>query len=159
MTPPNDRSQSPEDELRRLPQTFCEAWASHDGHALAAMMAEDVDFVTVGATWLHGRDDFETYHARLFSGRFKGSTNTPLETAVRFLRPDLAVVRWSWTIKGDHDPDGSPRPQRFGLMTMIAEWRKGGWLVVAAHNTNGIAGVPREAEGIELPIVVPPSPR
>lgn len=147
-----------EEEVRRLPQAFSEAWAKHDGHALAQIMADDVDFVTVGATWLHGRRDFETYHTRLLSGRFKESTNTPLETAVRFLRRDLAVVHWSWTIKGDRNPDGSLRPQRFGLMTMVAEKRGGKWLVVTAQNTNRMAGGGTEAQEIKMPIVVPTSP-
>ena len=47
--------------LRKIPQDFCDAWAKHDGHALAQIMADDVDFVTVGGTLIHGRSDFETY--------------------------------------------------------------------------------------------------
>jgi uncharacterized protein (TIGR02246 family) len=147
-----------EEALRRLPRAFSEAWAKHDGHELAKIMAEDVDFVTVGATWFHGRRDFETYHTRLLSGRFKDSTLTPLETAVRFLLPNMAIVHWSWTVQGDKNPDGSPRPQRFGLMTMLAEKRNGAWLVVAAQNTNAASGVPPEAQGIRMPIVVPTPP-
>jgi uncharacterized protein (TIGR02246 family) len=46
----------------KLPQESCDAWAKHDGHALAKIMAEDVDFVTVATTHLHGRPDFETFH-------------------------------------------------------------------------------------------------
>lgn len=103
----NAQTKRDEEELRHLPQAFCEAWAKHDGHALAQLMSDDVDFVTVGAGWFHGRRDFETYHTRLLSGRFKDSTSTPLKTAVRFLRPDLAVVHWSWTIQGDRNPDRS----------------------------------------------------
>ena len=57
--------------LLDLPKKFQAAWTTHDGHALAEVMAADVDFVTVGATWLHGRADFEKYHSRLLSGRFK----------------------------------------------------------------------------------------
>jgi hypothetical protein len=30
-------------------------------------MADEVDFVTVGAVWLHGRPDFEKYHVRLLA--------------------------------------------------------------------------------------------
>ena len=55
-------------------------------------MAEDVDFVTVGGAWFHGCADFEKYHTRLLAGRFRDSTNTPLETIVRFLAPGEAVV-------------------------------------------------------------------
>ncbi len=120
------RAQVDADEalVRRLPQAFAEAWAKHDGRELARIMADDVDFVTVGATWLHGSGDFEKYHTRLLSGRFKASTNTPLETSARFLRSDFALIHWSWTIQGDQDPDGSLRPQRYGLMTMLAEKRR-----------------------------------
>jgi uncharacterized protein (TIGR02246 family) len=60
-----------EEAVRKLPQAFCDAWAKHHGHELAKIMAEDVDFVTVGATWFHGRADFEKYHTRLLNGRFK----------------------------------------------------------------------------------------
>ena len=144
-----------ERELHRLPATFCAAWARHDGHDLAKMMADDVDFVTVGATWLHGRRDFEKYHTRLLSGRFKESANTPLKIAVRFLTPRSALVHWSWSIQGDRNADGSMRPQRFGLMTMLAEKRAGIWQVVAAQNTNGAPSAPPEGEGIVSPIAIP----
>lgn len=122
--------------VRGLPQAFCDAWAKHNGHELARIMAEDVDFVTVGALWLHGRRDFEKYHTRLLSGRFKEATITALQTSVRFLRPDLAVVHWSWTILGDRNIDGTPRPRRFGMMTMVAEKRTSGWQVIVAQNDN-----------------------
>jgi hypothetical protein len=72
-----------EDAVRELPKAFCDAWAKHDGHELAKIMAEDIDFVTVGATWFHGRAAFEKYHTRLLNDRLEGSTNTLLETSVR----------------------------------------------------------------------------
>jgi uncharacterized protein (TIGR02246 family) len=146
---------SDEAAVRRLPVAFSEAWAKHDGYELAKIMAGDVDFVTVGATWLHGSGDFEKYHTRLLSGRFKGSTITPLDVSVRFLRPDLASIRWSWSIQGDRNPDGSARPKRFGLMTMWAEKREGAWSVVAAQNTNATTDAPPEAKGIKSPIAIP----
>jgi uncharacterized protein (TIGR02246 family) len=150
------QAQTKQDEkaVRELPQAFSNAWAKHDGHELANIMAEDVDFVTVGATWFGGRADFEKYHTRLLSGRFHESTLTLLETAVRFIRPDLALVHWSWRVQGDKNADGSPRPPRFGLMTMFAERRKGIWLVVAAQNTNSLP-VPPELQDIKPPIAVP----
>ena len=150
------RAQAPADEdaLRQLPRAFCDAWAKHDGRELATIMAADVDFVTVGGLWLRGRDNFEKYHARLLEKRFRESTNTPLESFVRFLRADLAIVHWSWAIEGDKNPDGSARPKRFGLMTMMAEKRAGSWLAVAAQNTNAGPGSP-EADDIKSPIRLP----
>jgi uncharacterized protein (TIGR02246 family) len=144
-----------EQAVRSLPRTFCDAWAKHDGHELAKIMADDVDFVTVGATWLHGRSDFEKYHTRLLSGRFKESTITPLQTEVRFLRPDIAVVHWSWKIVGDKNPDGTAREPRYGMMTMVAEKRNNAWLVVVSQNDNSFPGLPPEFEGIKTPMPIP----
>lgn len=144
--------------LEQLPARFSAAWAHHDGHELAQLMADDVDFVTVGGSWLQGRKDFETYHSRLLGGRFAASTITPLEIRLRFVRPDLAIVRWSWRIEGDRNFDGSPRPARHGLLTMLAEKRSGEWLVITAQNTNGGPGTAPENEGLTFPIKLPPSP-
>jgi hypothetical protein len=79
--------------------------------------------VTVGAMWLHGRQDFEQYHVRLLNGRFNQSTMTSLQTAVRFMRPDLAIVHWSWRIAGDRNVDGTSRQARYGMMTVVVETR------------------------------------
>jgi len=151
----NAMAQTDDQAVRKLPQAFCDAWAKHDGHQLATIMADDVDFVNVGANWLHGRADFEKYHSRLLSGRFKEARLTLLQTEVRFLQPDMAVVHWSWKIAGDRNFDGTPRQPRFGLMTMVAQKRSGVWQVVVAQNTNAMPGTPPEIEGIKTPITIP----
>ena len=144
------RAQTDDEAVRKLPQAFCDAWAKHDGHQLAIIMADDVDFANVGANWLHGRSDFEKYHSRLLGGRFKEATLTLLQTEVRFLQPDMAVVHWSWKIAGDKNFDGTPRPQRFGLMTMVAQRRNRVWQVVVAQNTNAMPGTPPEIQALKL---------
>jgi uncharacterized protein (TIGR02246 family) len=152
----NAQTNADEEAVFKLPQAFCDAWAKHDGHELAKIMAEDVDFVTVATTYLHGRADFEKFHTRLLSGRFKDSRNTVLQATVRFLHPDLAVVHWSWKIEGDRNMDGTARSQpRYGMMTMVAEKRNGTWLVVVAQNTNAVLGVPPELQDIKTPIPIP----
>jgi ketosteroid isomerase-like protein len=78
-----------------------------------------------------------------------------LQTEVRFLQPDMAVVHWSWKIEGDRNFDGTPRQQRFGLMTMVAQKRSGAWQVVVAQNTNAMPGTPPEIQDIKTPIAVP----
>src|SRR5712692_2778376 len=129
----NAQTKTDEEVLRKLPQTHCDAWNKHDGHELAKIMADDADFVTVATVYLHGRVDYEKFHVRLLSGRFKDSTFAPLETTVRFLRPDMAVVHWSWKMSGDKNFDGTSRPPRFGLMTIVVEKRGGSWQIVVAQ--------------------------
>jgi hypothetical protein len=79
----------------------------------------------------------------------------PLQTEVRFLRPDVAVVHWSWNIAGDKNPDGTLRQPRYGLMTMVAEKRLGVWLVVVSQNDNSFPGQTEENEGIKTPMPIP----
>lgn len=149
------QTQLDEATVANLPKAFAGAMTKHDGHELAQIMADDVEFVTVGAMWLHGRSDFETYHVRLLSGRFSQLTMTPLEIRVRFLQPDIAVVHWSWRGTGDKNIDGTKRQPRYGMMTMVVEKRNSEWLVIAAQNDNAIPGAPPEAKGINLPIPIP----
>jgi uncharacterized protein (TIGR02246 family) len=149
------QSSADEQAIRALPQSFCAAWAKHDGHALAGIMADDVDFVTVATTYLRGKEDFEKFHVRLLSGRFKDSTITPIDITDRFLRPDFGVVHWSWKIEGDKNADGTARQPRYGMMVLVAEKRHGTWQVVVAQNTNAILGIPPELEGIKTPIAIP----
>ena len=144
-----------EEAVHNLPQAFSSAFSKHDGHQLAQIMADDVDFVTVGATWLHGKSDFEKYHTRLLNGRFHGVKFEVLQVAVRFLRPDIAIVHWSWTGTGDKNPDGTARKRRLGMMTMVAEQRAGSWLVVASQNDDSFPGVAPEFEGITTPMPMP----
>ena len=146
-----------EEVLRKLPQAYCDAWKRHDAHAAAEIMADDVDFVTVGTVYLHGRTDWETYHARLLDGRFKDSIVVPLQTTVHLIRPDIGVIHWSWKITGDNNPDGTHRPPRYGMGTMVAENRDGTWQVIVSQNTNAQTGGPPELAGISTPIAIPGS--
>src|SRR5215468_3406028 len=148
------QTNSDEEAVRALPRAFSAAWAERNGHKLAGIMADDVDFVTIRGVWLQGRANFEKYHTRILSGRFRDAMNTPLEIRVRFLLPDEAVVHWSWVIEGEKGADGSPQPKRFGIMTMVARKRDKSWKVIVAQNTNGGPGV-TEADDLDLPIRLP----
>jgi uncharacterized protein (TIGR02246 family) len=151
----NAQTKADDEALRKLPQAHCDAWNKHDAHELAKLFAEDGDFVTVATVYVHGRADYEKFHDRLLKGRFKESVFTPLETTVRFLRPDMAVVHWSWKMVADKNYDGTDRPPRFGLMTLVAEKRGGTWLEIVGQNTNSLLGTPPELEGIKTPIRIP----
>ena len=150
----NGQTKADEEALRKLPQAHCDAWNKHDAHELAKLMADDGDFMTVATVYLHGRADYEKFHVRLLSRRFRTSTFMPVETSVRFLRPDMGVVHWSW-MTGDKNYDGTDRPPRFGLMTLVVQKREGAWQIVVAQNTNSLLGIPPELQGIKTPIAIP----
>jgi hypothetical protein len=59
MTSSNVNAQTNTNEvaLRKLLQAHCDVWNKHDAHALAELLADDGDFVTVATVYLHGRAD------------------------------------------------------------------------------------------------------
>jgi len=149
------KTESDKAAVNNLPKAFIAAWAKHDGHQLAQIMAPDVDFINVGGDWLQGRENFELYHTRLLSGVFKDSKLAVLDSKVRFLGPKLAVLHWSWIIKGDGGEDKVTHAPRMGIFTMLVQKRGGDWLIVEAQNTNQMAGENPELKGITPPIVFP----
>jgi uncharacterized protein (TIGR02246 family) len=151
------QTKADETAVRNIPQAFAAAWARHDGHQLAKIMSDDVDFVNVHAEWLHGKRDFEAFHTRLLAGRFGQSTLTPLETKVRFLGPDMAVLHWNWKVENDRETDMTLRKPRYGLFTMLVEKQDGAWLVAVAQNTNWTPPPNPDPEmgGIQSPITYP----
>ncbi len=104
--------------------------------ALATLVAEDVDFITVSGTWLKGRKAFEEHHARLHAMQFKESVWATSDVQVKFLKPDVAIVHVSWGMRGDNDPDGTPRQPRRGIFTRVIAKEGGKWLIKASQNTN-----------------------
>jgi len=137
-----------ETALRKIPQTFIDAWNTHDAGAIAGLMAEDVDFVSVGAVWLHGRSDVATFNERMMTGRFTDTQMKLLGTRVSFLTPEIAVVHWAWQMQGDRNTDNTLKPPRYGIMLMVVKLGPGGWLVESAENTPAILPAPPELNGL-----------
>jgi uncharacterized protein (TIGR02246 family) len=124
------------DAIKQIESHWQEAWNTHDMKALASLVAENVDFITVAGTWLKGRKAFEEHHAARHAMQFKESVWETTDVQVKLLKPDLALVHVSWGIKGDKDPDGTPRQPRRGIFTRVVTKEGGKWLIKASQNTN-----------------------
>ena len=122
--------------VRRLAASWESAWNRHDAGALASLVAEDVDFVTVGGRWLKGRAQFAGHHAERHRMQFAESVWSTRGVHVKMRGARAAVAHVEWALKGDRDPDGTPRRPRQGIFTWLAERRAGRWLITAAQNTN-----------------------
>jgi uncharacterized protein (TIGR02246 family) len=111
-------------------------WNAHDAAALGRLLTDDVDFVLVNGTMLHGRQDFTHVHAEQFSGRYKNSVfQKEGEPDFSFIRPDVAVVHWRWSISGVVNPDGSPAQTYHGIFTWVLVRTGDRWAIRAAQNT------------------------
>ncbi len=125
-----------ENAIREIQTRWDNAWNRHDVKALAALVADDVRFVNVAGQVLTGRGEFEALQARTHAMQFKESVRTVTGTDIKFITPDIAVAHVRWGMKGDKDPDGTPRQPRHGVMMQVLMKRDGKWMVVAAQNTN-----------------------
>lgn len=127
------------DRPEDMPEAFRAAWSARDAAMLAALFAEDADFVNVVGLWWTRRDQIEAAHAYGFERIFADSTLRVGRTRLRDLG-DAAVVHARFTLDGQRDPQGNALGTRRTVMTFVMERREGGWLCVAAQNTDMRAG-------------------
>lgn len=118
-------------------ERFLDAWNKHDAHAFAMTFTEDADFTNVTGVHAQGRANVETFHARVFATLFKDSHQTAQIRSIRFLTPDLASVDVDWQMTGAILPNGTPMPNRKGLLNWLMAKQPGGsWLIEIMHNTD-----------------------
>jgi uncharacterized protein (TIGR02246 family) len=122
--------------VRVVASGFVEAWNRHDMKAFVALFAEDADFVNVIGLWWRGRDEIQKAHEAIHATRMKNSHLAAGETAVRFLRPDVAVVHMKWELTGDTGIEGKPLAPRKGILTHVVTKTGAKWLIAASQNTD-----------------------
>jgi len=115
---------------------FVDDWNRHDMKSFANLFAEDADFVNVIGLWWHGRAEIHKAHEAIHATRMKNSKLVATETAVRVLRPDVAVVHVRWQLSGDTGIDGMSLPLRQGILSFVTVSSGGQWLVSSAQNTD-----------------------
>lgn len=129
-------STSLEDATYAIAAEWQAAWNAHDMSRMAALLTPDVDFVNVLGSHWKGSAEVERVHAAMHTAQFHGSVWENHETQVQPLRPDLGLAHLRWSIRGDFDPDGSPRAPRSGRFSWLLLRDGEGWRIRAAHNTN-----------------------
>ena len=127
---------SDEQAVRHIETMWDEAWNRHDAAGLAELLVEDVDFVNVTGAWFKGRAQFKERMAKTHQGIFKNSQRRTLETRVKFLSPEIAVVHARWEMSGLSSPDGSSLKPWQGIITRVVKKWGDTWKVVAAHNVD-----------------------
>ncbi len=135
-------SSTVEESARAIAREWEAAWNAHDMTRLAALFTDDADLVTVAATRLRGRAQIESSHAAMHRTQFQHSVWACHETEVQALGESFALVHQAWSIRGDLDPDGTPRAPRHGLFTWWLQATPQGWRIRAAQNTNAVGAPP-----------------
>jgi len=98
------------------------------------VFAEDADFTNVRGIGASGRQKIEDFHAPVFATIFSKSHQEYTDVKTRFIRPDIAAVDVHWKMTGVIDAQGSPRPDREGLLNFVMAKNAGRWEILVMHN-------------------------
>jgi uncharacterized protein (TIGR02246 family) len=121
--------------IRGLIKAFVDSWNRHDMTMLAALFAEDADFVDVFGNWFKDRIAIKQALTERHATVFKDSLFTEKDFAVRFVKPDLAIVHSVIELSGASDRQGHALPPGLGVITAVIQGVAGGWRIVALQNT------------------------
>lgn len=125
------QTRAPED----LVDGFVRTWNAHDIKSLAQLFTEDADFVNVAGDRLdltRLQAELEQVHGTFFKASAISSTGV----STRSLRPDVAIVHFTWQMDGQVDMAGKPVGRRHGIITIVAVKLSEGWKITALQNTN-----------------------
>lgn len=129
-------------------QNYMDMWNKHDAHAVAMTYTEDCDFVNNFGNPTHGRAGMEATFGPFMTGVYSETHQTGQIRSIRFLKPDVAAVDVDWQMTGAKNQDGSARPTRKGIHSLImTKQSEGSWLIAVMHvheftNTPPLAAPP-----------------
>ncbi len=125
-----------EEAIRAVVAEFESGWNRHDAKAMFTSFADSTDFVTWRGVWWIGHAEVEAHHAAIHAKNMRESKLTILETRIRFVRPDVAVVRVRWRLEGAKNREMKPVATRTGLIIHVLTREGSRWLVQATQNTD-----------------------
>ena len=123
-----------------FPAAFARAWATREGAAIAALFAEDAEFVNVTGLWWSGREAIARPHDYALKSFFAETSLRPGRVSTRLLGPDHAVVRCRFRMTGQRAPDGREAGPRQTILVFVLERSAEGWRAVTAQNTEVVPG-------------------
>lgn len=132
-----------------VPGAFMEAWNRHDMQALAALFAEDANFVNVVGMWWKSRAEIHAAHEATHATIFRNSRLEGEIGAITDLGSGVVALHLTWQLSGMSDPQGNQAPPRRGILLFILqEFPDSGWRIKVAQNTDIIEGamVPQQPD-------------
>lgn len=137
-----------ETAIRREIEAFSADWGRHDAKAMAAHYAADGEFMNPVGQLASSRAEIEKMFAGDHgpTGLFRSSTLKQTVHRVRFVKPDVAVVRGDWESSGAVGPQGAPmNPSPKGHFTLVFVKQGGQWKVVMGEAMQPVPGGPPQA--------------
>ena len=119
--------------IKQAIAAYDESFGKHDAAATAACFSTDADFTNMYGIHKQGHKDIEERFATLFSTTLKTAGRVDIVRSIRFLTPGLAAVDAETVITGSRTADGSPLPERKGLLIAVMAKQNGRWVISVFH--------------------------
>ena len=118
-----------------FPRAFANAWSARDARAIAALFAEDADFLTLTGHWAEGRKAIAETLAGEMAGAFSRAKLVTGRTKQRDIAPGAAQVMQRYVLSGIVNADGSDAGRVGAILSAVLVERPQGWQVAAAQFT------------------------
>lgn len=119
----------------RFPRAFADAWAARDARAMAALFAQDADFLTLTGHWAEGQKRIAETLAQEMAGAFARAKLVTGRTKVRTIAPGVTHVMQRYVLSGILNPDGSDAGRVGAILAATMVAGPDGWHVAAAQFT------------------------
>jgi uncharacterized protein (TIGR02246 family) len=131
-----------EGAIQAILEQFEAAWNAYDSVGIAALFAEDANFIQIFGGQLDGRTAIEAAHRVIFNTIYRDSHASLMLRSIRFVRPDVAVVFAKAHVKFKENNETREIDTRPTLI-VVKEQTK--WRIVTFQNTK-ISEVPTAAQ-------------
>jgi uncharacterized protein (TIGR02246 family) len=124
----------PEDAVRDLMISLCEAWERGDGAAYAALFSEEAQYVTAPGDRLHGRKSIAESHQEIFNTIFKRTKlGRRYPSTFRSITSDVVLVESAGSVLFPGESESKIPPN--GLLTLVVARQADDWRIVSFQNT------------------------
>jgi len=122
------------DAIEKLVTTIEDAQRREDADAFLALFRENAVWVTGHGKRLYGLPAIAEFTRRVLPGATADSYATYVPNHVLFVRPDIAVVNVTQTVR-HHDAAPGDQPEYVGSPVYFLARQDGDWRIAAAQNT------------------------
>lgn len=119
----------PEDFAR----AFTASWSARDPEAMAALFAEDADFLTLTGAWAEGRQQIAEILAGEVAGAFARAKLVTGRNRLRMVGPNTGVILQRYVLSGLRNADGSDAGRIGAVLVATLARDEDGWRAVVAQ--------------------------
>lgn len=116
-----------------LPRAFARDWGAHDALALAALFAEDADFLSLTGGVAEGRAEIAELLAGELAGAFSRARLVTGKTKLRPVGPEACVLIQRFVLSGIVHEDGTDAGRIGAVLAATMGLGREGWEIVAAQ--------------------------